>query len=75
MVSALPGSPFFPWGPVFPILSITTTKAIHCQGTQPRCRDQSVLLRIDIHFFSWEFLGLCEQEQHAEREKKPVIDR
>ena len=32
-------------------------------------------LRIDIHFFAQETLGLCEQEQYGEREGKHVLGR
>ena len=65
-----------PPGAFSPILSITTRQATlqgatHNQGTGVgQC-----FLGIDLHFCSQGSPGLCEQEQHREREEKHVLGR
>ena len=65
-----------PPGAFSPILSITTRQATlrgptHNKGTAVgQC-----FLGIDLHFCSQGSPGLCEQEQHGEREEKHVLGR
>ena len=65
-----------PPGAFSPILSITTRQATfrgptHNKGTGVgQC-----FLGIDLHFCSQGSPGLCEQEQHGEREEKHVLGR
>ena len=76
MVPALPGSPFSPRGPSLPSRPSRPGKppsggATHNQGTGVgHC-----FLGIDHYFCSQGSPGLCEQEQHGEREEKHVLGR
>ena len=68
--------PLLSMGTFSPILSIMTRQATlqgatHNQGTGIG----QYFLRKDCHFFSQGSPGLCEQEQHGEREEKHVLGR